>query len=106
MKIILLLSALVAVPAVAQTAAPVSTDSRTAVVQICTAEAQRRGTAMGATDVSIRELEDTDVKSGHRASMRAEMNVATTDSKGKVRTKRYEISCAVRDGVITSFRVR
>lgn len=106
MKIVFLLAAMAVVPSMAQASAPVSKDSRAAVVQICTAEAQRRGAAMGATDVSIRELNDTDVKSGHRASMHAEMNVVTTDKKGKVKTKRYNIACDVRDGVITSFKVR
>lgn len=92
-------------PASAPAAAPLPADRRAAVIEICTAEAQRRGKAMGATDVSLREVEDTDLKSDGFAAVRAEMNLVTTDKNGKAKTQKKTVTCEVRDTAITKFKV-
>jgi len=91
--------------AAAPVAAPLPKDSRDRVVQICTTEAQRRGKALGATDVSLEDVKDTDVKSDGRASMQAKMNLYTKDSKGKVKKQSKKVTCATKNDVVTSFKV-
>ncbi len=89
----------------APVAVPLSKDSRDRVVQICTAEAQRRGAAVGAADVSLEEVQDTDVKSDGRASMQARMTLVTKDSKGRVKTSKKKVSCETKNNVVTKFKV-
>lgn len=85
--------------------AVVNTDPRAAVIEMCTAEARRRALARGATDVSMAEVKDTDLKSDGRASMTAKMNLVITDSKGKTKTQTKKVQCDTQKGVITRFKV-
>jgi flagellar biosynthesis GTPase FlhF len=91
--------------AAAAPAVPLSSDPRDRVVQLCTAEAQRRGAAAGATDVSLKDVKDTDVKSDGYASMRATMNLVVKDSRGKLKTSKKSVECVTRNGVVTRFEV-
>lgn len=102
-------AAVTAAPAAAVAAAPVAVplpkDSRDRVVMLCTQEAQRRGQALGAADVSMDEVKDTDVKSDGRASMQAKMNLYTKDSKGKLKKQTKKVKCETKNDVVTSFKV-
>ncbi len=60
--------------------------------------------AVGATNVTMRDVKDTDKMSDGRASVRAEVNVITTSSKGKISTKKKTIKCDTRNGVVTKFK--
>lgn len=91
-----------AVPA----AVPLSKDKRDRVVQLCTAEAQRRGAALGATDVNMDEVQDTDVQSDGRASMQAKMNLITKDSKGRIKKQTKKVTCETKNDVVTAFKVK
>lgn len=83
--------------------APLPSDPRDAVVQICMAEAKSRATTAGATDLTLRKVEDTDLKSDGFASMRASVNLVTKDSKGKVKSKKKVFGCETRHNVVTAF---
>lgn len=80
-----------------------SMDARDKVVENCMAEAKARGEKMGAVDVSIRQVEDTDEKSDGRASVRAEVDVVTKDKNGELKKKKRTIKCDTRNGVVTAF---
>ncbi len=86
-------------------AAPLPEDRRDRVVQLCTTEAQRRGKALGAADVSMDEVKDTDLQSDGRASMTAKMNLYTKDSKGKLKKQTKKVACETKNDVVTSFKV-
>lgn len=78
-------------------------DARDQVVQVCMAEAKTRGAKLGAVDVSMRKVEDTDEKSDGRASLRAEVDVGLRQKDGTVKTKKRTIKCDTRHGVVTAF---
>jgi len=91
--------------AAAATAAAAPTgDARDVATQVCLAEAKSRATAVGATNVTMNEVKDTDKKSDGRASVNAKVNVVTTDSKGKVKVQKKSIKCETRNGVVTRFK--
>ncbi|WP_395328524.1 hypothetical protein WBP06_13260 [Novosphingobium sp. BL-8H] len=78
-------------------------DARDQVVQVCMAEAKTRGAKLGAVDVSMRKVEDTDKKSDGRASLRAQVDVALRQKDGTIKTKKRTIKCDTRHGVVTAF---
>jgi hypothetical protein len=84
-------------------AAPLPTDRRDAVVQVCMAEAKTRATTAGAVDVTLRKVEDTDLTSDGNASMRASVNLVTKDDKGKVKSKKKTFGCQTRNNVVVGF---
>jgi len=91
--------------AAAATAAAAPTgDARDVATQVCLAEAKSRATAVGATNVTMNEVKDTDKKSDGRASVTAKVNVVTTDAKGKVKVQKKSIKCETRSGVVTKFK--
>ena len=83
--------------------APLPSDPRDAVVQVCMTEAKARATKLGAVDVTMRKVEDTDLKSDGFASMRASVNLVTKDSKGKVKSQKKKFGCETRHNVVTAF---
>ena len=83
--------------------ASTGTDARDQVVQVCMVEAKARGEKLGARDVSMRKVEDTDEKSDGRASVRAEVDVAIPDKDGKLKIKKKTFKCDTRHGVVTAF---
>lgn len=92
-----------AAAATAAAAAPTG-DARDVATQVCLAEAKSRATAIGATNVTMNEVKDTDKKSDGRASVNAKVNVVTTDAKGKVKVQKKTIKCDTRNGVVTKFK--
>lgn len=92
-----------AAPAPAAPAMAPDADARDQVVAVCMAEAKARGEKMGAADVSMRKVEDTDKKSDGRASLRAEVDVATKQKDGSTKVKKKTIKCDTRHGVVTAF---
>lgn len=89
--------------ATAGAAAKPSGDRRDVATQVCLAEAKSRAMAVGATNVTMRDVEDTDEKSDGRASVRAKVNVVSKTSKGKIKTEKKTIKCDTRNGVVTAF---
>lgn len=87
-------------------AVPLPKDARDRVVQVCMNEAKARGAAVGAADVSMREVKDTDLKSDGFASVVAEVNLVTKDSKGKIKSSKKKFECETRNDVITSFKLK
>jgi hypothetical protein len=83
--------------------AAASGDARDVATQACMAEAKSRGMALGATNVTLREVEDTDKLSNDRAAVRAEVNVVTTDKKGKIKSQKRTFKCDTRNGVVQKF---
>ncbi len=79
-------------------------DARDVATQVCLAEAKSRATALGATNVTMNEVKDTDKKSDGRAGVTAKVNVVTTDSKGKVKVQKKTIKCETRNGTVTKFK--
>ena len=80
-----------------------SGDARDIATQVCLAEAKSRAMAIGATNVTMNEVKDTDKKSDGRAGVTAKVNVVTmTNGKPKVQTKK--IQCETRNGVVTKFK--
>ena len=79
-------------------------DARDVATQVCLAEAKSRATALGATNVTMNEVKDTDKKSDGRAGITAKVNVVTTDSKGKVKVQKKTIKCETRNGTVTKFK--
>ena len=61
-------------------------DARDVATQVCLSEAKSRAMAVGATNLAMNEVKDTDVKNDGRAAVTAKVNVTTTDSKGKIKT--------------------
>ena len=88
----------------AATAARPSGDARDVATQVCLAEAKSRATAVGATNVTMNEVKDTDKMSDGRAGVTAKVNVITTDSKGKVKVQKKTIKCETRNGTVTRFK--
>jgi hypothetical protein len=93
-----------AAAAAAAAAAAPKGDARDVATQVCLAEAKSRATAVGATNVTMNEVKDTDKMSDGRASVNAKVNVVTTDSKGKVKAQKKTIKCETRNGVVTKFK--
>ena len=93
-----------AAAASAATAARPSGDARDVATQVCLAEAKSRATAVGATNVTMNEVKDTDKMSDGRAGVTAKVNVITTDSKGKVKVQKKTIKCETRNGTVTRFK--
>jgi hypothetical protein len=93
-----------AATATSMAAAAPSGDARDVATQVCLAEAKSRATAVGATNVTMKEVKDTDKKSDGRASVTAKVNVITTDSKGKIKAQKKTIKCETRNGVVTKFK--
>lgn len=83
--------------------APLPSDARERVQAVCMAEARSKAQAAGATEVLLKDVQDTDVKSGGYASMRAKVEIVSVDAKGKTSRKRGTFGCATRNDVITSF---
>ena len=91
-----------AAAATAAAAAPKG-DARDVATQICLAEAKSRATAVGATNVTMNKVEDTDKKSDGRASVRAKVNIVTmVKDKPKVQKKTFK--CDTRNGTVTAFK--
>jgi hypothetical protein len=67
-------------------------------------EAKAKAVSVGATDVVLKEVQDTDVKSDGYASMRAKVEILTVSSKGKPKTKKGTFGCSTKNDVITSFK--
>jgi hypothetical protein len=82
---------------------PLPSDPRERVQQVCLTEAKAKAMAAGASDVVIRDVQDTDVKSDGYASMRAKVEIVSVDSKGKTKRKKGTFGCATQKDVITSF---
>lgn len=94
-------------PAAAPAPAPapvVSGDARDVAVAACMAEAKAQGAKAGATDVTLREVEDTDKKSDAKAAVRAEVNIAYTDKNGKPKKQKKTFKCNTQNGIVTSFK--
>jgi hypothetical protein len=93
-----------AAAAAAAAAAAPKGDARDVATQVCLAEAKSRATAVGATNVTMNEVKDTDKMSDGRANVTAKVNVITTDSKGKIKAQKKTIKCETRNGVVTKFK--
>jgi len=66
------------------------------------AEAETKAKAAGATSVTLKAAQDTELKSDGLASMRAKVEMVSIDSKGKAR-KKGAFGCTTRNDVITNF---
>jgi hypothetical protein len=82
----------------------VSSNARDVAVAACMNEAKAQAAKKGATDVRLREVEDTDKKSNSRAAVRALVNVIYTDKNGKEKKKKRTFKCQTQNGVVTSFK--
>jgi hypothetical protein len=89
--------------AAAVAAAQKSGDARDIATQVCLAEARSRAMAVGATNVTMNDVKDTDKKSDGRASVTAKVNVVTM-TKGKPKAQTKKIECDTRNGVVTKFK--
>jgi hypothetical protein len=89
--------------AAALAAAQKSGDARDIATQVCLAEAKSRATAIGATNVTMNEVKDTDKKSDGRASVTAKVNIVTMN-KGKPKVQTKKIECETRNGAVTKFK--
>ncbi|TCM19034.1 hypothetical protein EDF56_104570 [Novosphingobium sp. PhB165] len=78
-------------------------DARDQAVAACMAEGKSRGDKLGAADVSMKKVEDTDKKSDGRASVRAEVDVAIRQKDGSIKMKKKTFKCDTRHGVVTAF---
>ena len=78
-------------------------DARDVATQVCLSEAKSRAMAVGATNLAMNEVKDTDVKNDGRAAVTAKVNVTTTDSKGKIKTQKKTFKCETRNGTVTKF---
>lgn len=93
-----------AAPAVAEPAAPpLPTDRRERVQAVCLNEAKAKAKSAGATDVIVKDVQDTDLKSDGYASMRAKVELVSVDSKGKTKRKKGTFGCATRNDAIVNF---
>jgi hypothetical protein len=66
--------------------------------------AREKAKAVGVTEVELKEVQDTDLKSDGFASMRAKVQLVTVDSKGKTKKKKGTFGCSTKDDVITNFQ--
>jgi colicin import membrane protein len=89
--------------AAALAAAQKSGDVRDIATQVCLAEAKSRAMAIGAANVTMNEVKDTDKKSDGRASVTAKVNVITMN-KDKPKAQSKKIECETRNGVVTKFK--
>ncbi len=80
-----------------------STDKREAIVQQCIAEARTRLASQGITEVTLKEVQDTDLFDEGRASTRMKVQVTKTDSKGKTSKDNATIGCKSLSGVVNEF---
>ena len=93
-----------AAPAVAEPAAPpLPTDRRERVQAVCLNEAKAKAKSAGASDVIVKDVQDTDLKSDGYASMRAKVELVSVDSKGKTKRKKGTFGCATRNDTIVNF---
>jgi hypothetical protein len=90
-------------PPPAPPAPPLPSDARERVQAVCMAEANTKAKAAGVTQVNLKDVQDTDVKSDGFASMRAKVELVTVDSKGKTKKKKGTFGCATRNDVVTNF---
>ncbi len=79
-------------------------DARDMAVAACMKEAKTRGEKLGAVDVSMRKVEDTDKKSDGRASVRAQVDVALRQKDGSTKIKKMTFKCETRHEVVTAFK--
>jgi hypothetical protein len=82
---------------------PLPEDARERVQTVCMNEAKAKAKAAGASDVVMRDVQDTDVKSDGYASMRAKVEIVSIDSKGKTKKKKGTFGCATRNDIVTNF---
>jgi hypothetical protein len=82
---------------------PLPSDPRERVQTVCMNEAKAKAKGVGASDVILKDVQDTDVKSDGFASMRAKVELVSIDSKGKTKKKRGTFGCTTRNDVITNF---
>ena len=94
-----------AAAATAAAAAAPKGDARDAAVDICMAEGKNRATTMGARDLTLREVKDTDKLSNGRVNVTAQVNVITADKNGKIKMTRKNMKCETRNGTITKFKI-
>jgi membrane protein involved in colicin uptake len=94
-----------AAAATAAAAAAPKGDARDAAVDICMAEGKNRATTMGARDLTLREVKDTDKLSNGRVNVTAQVNVITADKNGKIKTAKKNMKCETRNGTITKFKI-
>jgi hypothetical protein len=97
-----------AAPAVAAVPAPpppppLPSDARERIEAVCMAEARTKAKAAGISEVNLKEVQDTDVKSDGFASMRAKVELVRVDSKGKTKRKKGTFGCSARNDVVTNF---
>jgi len=85
-------------------AVPSEADARDRAVAACMTEAKARGAKLGAVDVEMRQVEDTDKKSDDRASVRALVDVVLRKKDGTTKTVKKTFKCDTRGGVITAFK--
>jgi hypothetical protein len=91
-------------PTPSPTPAVVSGNFRDVAVAACMNEAKAQGAKKGATDVMLREVEDTDKKSDSRGAVRAIVNVMTTDKNGKTKKMKKTFKCETQNGQVTAFK--
>jgi hypothetical protein len=84
-------------------APPLPSDARERVQAVCMAEANAKAKAAGVTQVNLKDVQDTDVKSDGYASMRAKVELVTVSAKGKTKRKKGTFGCATRNDVVTNF---
>jgi hypothetical protein len=82
---------------------PLPADRRERVQAVCMAEAEAKAKTAGATSVTLKEVQDTDLKSDGFASMRAKVELVAIDAKGKTKKKKGTFGCSTRNDVITNF---
>lgn len=83
---------------------PLPTDRRERVQAVCMAEANAKAKAAGVTEVRLKDVEDTDLKSDGFASMRAKIELVSIDSKGKTKKKKGTFGCSTKNDVVTNFK--
>lgn len=86
-----------------QPAAAAKPDARNAATETCLAEAKSRGKSIGASDIFLRDVKDTDKESDGVVTVRADVDVVKTDSKGKSKTSKKTFKCKTRQGMVTGF---
>jgi hypothetical protein len=82
---------------------PLPSDARERVQAVCMNEARAKAKSVGASDVVLKDVQDTDVKSDGFASMRAKVELVSVDSKGKTKKKKGTFGCSTRNDVVTNF---
>jgi hypothetical protein len=105
--IVLVLTAAQDTPPAAPSPAPqvVSGDARDVAVAACLADAKTQLMKKGASDVKLKEVEDTDKKSDSKAAVRALVNVFSTDKNGKEKKKEMTFKCKTQNGLVTEMKI-